>query len=87
MITSFLLTLIYNVINLIITPIREAAVVTLDSNIGTAIATASNYLANINQVFPATTLLTVFSLFLSIEFLIFSYKIVMWIIRKIPGIN
>lgn len=61
--------------------------VSLPDNIAAAAATASNYLANMNQIFPVSTLLAVLFLVLVVEGTIFFYKLIRWVYNKIPGIN
>lgn len=85
MITTGILSLIYGILFILTYPIRALSDVTLDSGLGSAISGAGEYLAMINQVLPVTTLLTVFGLLLTIEGIIFTYKIIMWGIRRIPG--
>jgi hypothetical protein len=87
MISSILLLGLFQVITFIASPILNQADVTLDNNIATSIASASNYLNTLDKIFPVSTVLAIFTLFLIIEGVILGYKVVMWIMRKIPGIN
>jgi len=61
--------------------------VSLPGNLTDAVNTASNYLANMNQIFPVSTLLAVLLLVLVVEGTIFFYKLIRWVYNKIPGIN
>ena len=61
--------------------------VSLPGNLADAAATASNYLANMDQFFPVSTLLAVLFLVLVVEGTILIYKLIRWIYNKIPGIN
>lgn len=87
MITNFLLILVYNLINLILTPLRAFDNVTLPANIASSISTAGDYLSNLNAVFPISTLIYILATFLAIETGIFVYKGIQWLIKKIPTIN
>ena len=87
MITDALIGIIYATIWLFTFPIRQLPNVALNSEIEAAMSEAGGYLGLVNQVFPVSTLLAIFGVVLSIEAAIFLYKIVMWIIRKIPGIS
>lgn len=87
MITSLLLSLIYGFIWLLISPIRLFPDVVLPADIGTAIAQASIYLSMIDFVFPVYVLLTIVAGVLGIDAVIFGYKVIMWVIRKIPGVG
>jgi hypothetical protein len=82
-----LLYIVYGIVFALTYPLRGLNDVVLDANINNAISTAGGYLAIINQIAPITTLLVILGLVLTIEGFIFLYKIVMWIIRKIPTIS
>lgn len=87
MISNFFLNTIYYLIYIILAPIRAFDDVVINSNITGAIGTAGDYLNAIDSVVPINTIIAVFGIFLVIETAVFVYKIVMWIIKKIPTIN
>jgi hypothetical protein len=87
MITNLLISLLYGVVYLITAPLRLLSDVSLSSNIGQAITSASTYLGGLNAVLPVTTILAIFSIFLTVEVGILLWKGINWIIRKIPTIN
>jgi len=87
MIASIILAMLYGVVWLVSSPLRLLPNATLPSNLASAITTASTYLAAINFVFPVATFITIFGLILGIETFIILYKIINWVIRKIPTIN
>ena len=87
MITNALLYLAYGFLSLLLAPISGLADVSLDPNIHSSLLTARTYLANMNIVLPISTLLAVFGLILGIETFILLYKVINWLIRKIPTIN
>lgn len=87
MIATALLFLIHAFLWAITYPIRLLSDATLPSGIQNALDTASGYLTGINAVIPVDTLLALFYTIGLVEAGILAYKGVMWIIRKIPGIN
>lgn len=89
MITSAILVLLYLLLKLIILPITLLPDVSLPAGISSAIATASSYFAVISEILPdtVTSLLVVLGVVLGIDAVIFLYKIIIWVIRKIPTIG
>jgi hypothetical protein len=87
MITSALLTLFYGLIYALLSPLRALPDVSINTDIGSAIASASGYLSSIDFILPVATIVAVVGLFLTIEGSILVYKGINWLIRKIPGIN
>lgn len=61
--------------------------VSINSAFGEAVLQASGFLNGINILLPIDTLFDILNAVLAIEIAIFSYKIVMWVIKKIPSIN
>lgn len=89
MITNALLYLLYLLIYAISSPLRLLPNVALPAAITSSISTANTYIAAIYAILPYTiaALLIVLGLVISIEGFIISFKIINWLIRKIPGIN
>jgi len=87
MITNFFLFILYNVVYLFLLPLRALDNVSLDSNIGTAITKTQEYLANVNQILPVSTLLSIIGIFIAVNGFILLWKAINWLIRKIPTIN
>jgi len=87
MITTIILFLIYGLLFVIISPIRLLPDVSLPVEITQNITTFRGYLTSIDAIFPITTLLIIFGLLLSVELAIFTYKVIMWLIKKIPTID
>jgi hypothetical protein len=87
--TTLLLNILYLGVWVLIAPVRLLPVATLPSGLSTALGTVGGYFAAMNTVIPVTTatLLAVIGTVLTVEVGILSYKGVMWVIRKIPGIN
>lgn len=87
MITSAILYIILAFIVLITSPFRLLDDVSLNSSIGSSIATASGYISPINDFFPVNTILIVFGILIVYEVILGSYKIIKWVYNKIPGVN
>lgn len=87
MITNALLFIIFLVVTTITSPLRLLADVALDSEFAISIATASTFLSAINAFLPMTTLFTIVGIFITFETLFFTYKLLMWVIKKIPTVN
>jgi len=84
MITSTILSLIFGIVWLITLPLRALSDVVLPANIANSLSTAGAYIQAVDIILPINTLSTILLLFISIEATIFSYKVIMWIIRRIP---
>ena len=87
MITDFILFILYNVVLLFLAPLRAFSDFNLDSNIGLSIIKAKEYLANVNQVLPVGTIVSIIGIFVAVNGFILIWKAVNWLIRKIPTIN
>lgn len=87
MITSLILLMLYGVIWVLISPFRLLPNASLPANITSAITTANTYISAIDFIFPVATFITVFGLILTIEAFIILWKILNWIIHKIPTIS
>jgi hypothetical protein len=87
MITSGILLIIYYFIQALEYPIKALPDVSLPSGIASAITSAGAYLSSFDLIFPVGTFLTIFGLMLTIEAAILVYKVVMWLIKKIPTIS
>jgi len=87
MIINFLIFLLWGVIYGLTYPLRILSDVSLSSDFTSAISTANNYIAGLNYILPLPTLITIIGLFLVIEAFILLYKLINWLIRKIPTIN
>lgn len=87
MIPQIFLGMLYAVIYLLTSPLRLLNDVTIDSGITSAVIQAKSYLSIVDPLVPMSTLLIVFGSMLGIEIIIASYKLIMWVIKKIPFIN
>lgn len=84
MITQAFLFLIYGFVTAITYPLSILPDVTLNSGFGGAITAAGGYLAALNMIIPIDTLLNVFGIFIGYEIGYLTYKVVMWVIRRLP---
>lgn len=86
-ILGFVLHFFYLLVFAITFPLRSLSDVSLNSNIASSLTTASGYLHSINAILPVDTMLTILGISLSFESGYLFYKIIMWVIKKIPTIN
>lgn len=84
MITSVILYLIYGVVYTATSPLRLLDDVVVNSNFIVSIANAVTYLKAVDNYLPISELSIIIGLVLSIELALATYKIVMWIIRRLP---
>lgn len=87
MITTGILGIVYAFIFVITAIFRATPIVSLPSNITSAVSTAGGYIAGINTFVPIGTITAIFGIFLAYEFAYFTMKLINWVIRKIPGIS
>lgn len=89
MIISGILYAIFGVVWVILAPLRLLPEVSMPSGITNAIVAISGYLAALYAMAPITTaaLVAIIGLVLTVEAAILVYKGIMWVIRKIPGVN
>ena len=89
MIISGILYLIYGAIFVLLTPFRLLPDATLPAGITSAITTINGYFALMNSILPFTTtaLMAGISLVVAVEVSVLTYKLIMWVIHKIPGIT
>lgn len=84
MITNLLFTAIYAVVYALAQLILILPPVNTESDFAVALAGLASYLANINEIFPLTTVFVVMGIILLTETGVMIYKIIMWVIRRIP---
>jgi hypothetical protein len=61
--------------------------VSISDNISSAVATASQYISALNTIAPVNTLIAIIGIFLTLELIMLTIKIINWFIRKIPTIS
>lgn len=89
MITAALLLTWYGLVLIITSPIRLLPDVSLPAGIVSSISSSNNYIAAIYQILPYTiaALLIALGIVITIEGFIILFKIINWVIRKIPTIS
>lgn len=88
MITDAILFMIWSLILTLVLGLSAVLPVgSLPPDISSSITTAGGYLNSLNYVLPVTSLVAILTIFLSFETAIFTYKGVMWIVKKIPGVS
>jgi hypothetical protein len=87
MIFTAILTILYGVVYAVISPLLLFSDASLPSGITSSISTASEHLAAVDVFVPVGTIIAILTSFIVIETGIFVFKMVMWIIKKIPTIN
>lgn len=87
MITYLIINLFLHIAYVLTLPLRLLNDVPANSSFTAAINSSGAYLAVFNQIFDLTEFFVLFSIFLAIEISIFVYKIIMWLIKKIPTIS
>lgn len=85
MITTALLWIVYSAVYLLTSPLRLLSDVSVNSNFGSAITTLTEYLANLNLIIPLSNVINVLLAILAVEIGIATYKIIMWVLHRIPG--
>lgn len=87
MITGFLLTILQTIVSAVLTPFQALPDVALDPNLINGIANVQGIMSTIEPIFPLETLLSILGIVVGIEIAIFTYKAIMWLIKKIPTIS
>lgn len=87
MIITALLNLIFIVLSFILTPISLLGDVSLPANFTIAITNSAGYYNSLNTLLPMDTMIQILELSLAIEGAYLTYKLIMWVIQKIPTIN
>lgn len=84
MIVSAIITLIYGIVFVVTYPLRSLTDVTMSSSFSSSITTANGYISSFNNFVPLDTIGQILTLFLAIEGAVLTYKLIMWLIRRIP---
>ena len=84
MIVNVILTAVFAILWPIVQLIGLLPDVSNNSSMSTAITTASSYLVGLNSFLPITTILAIVFAFIVYEASYFSFKIIYWIIKRIP---
>jgi len=84
MIITLVLNIIYLAVLVAFSPLLALPVAFISPDFATAITTGSSYLAALNIVLPVDTLITILSYSVSFEIGYFSFKGIMWIVKRLP---
>lgn len=87
MIVGAFLYLVYLLILALTSPLRLLPDVSLPASFTSAVATASGYLSSISDFVAVSTLVTILAAMLAIEVVVLSYKLIVWVLTKVPGIS
>lgn len=87
MIITAILNVVFVFIGLILSPLSLLGDVSLNSAFASSITTASGYFHAINAILPVDTMIQILGVSLAIEGAYLVFKIIMWIIAKIPTLN
>lgn len=87
MITHAIFTFFSTVALALLSPILNIPDASIPSGISTAITQAGAYLQIIDVVVPVDTLIQVIASVIAVDAAILAYKLIMWVIHKIPGIT
>lgn len=87
MITTAILYLLYGGIYVITSPLRLLSDVSLPETFAGYIITANHYIMNIDFIFPVATFLECIAFLVIVEAGIIFYRIIMWVVKKIPTIS
>lgn len=85
MITDAFIAMMFYAVKLLTLPLSVLPDVSLNSGFAPSVATAIQYLSNLNTFLPISALFSVLGLTLTFEVGVLSYKLIMWVIRRVPG--
>jgi len=84
MIITFFLTVLYNFLSFVLSFLPTG---NLPVGISSAITSVWGYINAFSYVIALDTFLQVLLLVLAFDFIVFSWHVIQWIIRKIPGMQ
>jgi len=84
MILNILLLGVYYVLLVVVSPLLLLPPVDPNSDFVASVSSILAFLANINQIFPLTTVFAILALILAVEVGVMVYKVIMWVVRRIP---
>lgn len=87
MVTTAILNILWLLLITVTAPIRLLPDANLPSAITDSISTVSGYISAMSDFLPMTTILAILAFSLVFEAAYFSYKIIYWVIKKIPFIS
>lgn len=87
MIVTVILYLLYGAIYVLTAPLRLLSDVSLPASFTSAVSTAAGYAASFNTLIPIDTLFQVLAAMAAVEVGVLAYKLIMWVVTKIPTIS
>lgn len=84
MIFTILLNIIYAAVVVAFSPLLALPVASISPDFASAITTGASYLAALNFVLPIPTILSILQLSISFEVGYFTFKAIMWIVKRLP---
>ena len=87
MIITALLNTIFVFLNFLLTPLSSMADVVLNSSFASSLSTASGYYHSLNGILPVDTMIEILGVSLAFEGGYLIFKLIMWVIAKIPMLN
>ena len=85
MIISIILNVIYYFIYFIFSPLAFAPIASFSPAFDTSFSNSLGYLTPLNAVIPLETIFLLISISMGIEIAYWSYKGIMWIVKRIKG--
>jgi len=87
MITNLIILAFYSLAWAVYMILSLIPVVSFPAELSTAMQNISAYIGAVDNFIPVSTVLIILGLFLTIESAVLIFKVIQWIIKKIPGIN
>lgn len=87
MITTVLVYMLVGVLTIVLIPLYLLPDAVLPSSVTGSLAAAGNYVHLFALFLPIATIFAILGLYAATELSIFSWKIINWLIRKIPTIS
>ena len=87
MIITAILNLVYYFLMGILSPLLLFSDVSLPGSFASSLATAGGYYNAVNGILPVDTMITIFGVSLTFEGGYLIFKMIMWVIAKIPTLN
>ena len=87
MITTAIFNLFFWIVSALVSPILLFSDVSLSPDFTTSIATASGYYHSLNSILPVDTMIQILGISLAFELAYLIFKVIMWVLKKIPTIN
>lgn len=87
MITTYIIFILIYILQFILTPLTFLPEATADSTFLANLVTFSGYYNSIKSILPADGLAAFLSTAMIVEMAIFTYYLIMWVVKKIPGMK